>query len=79
MFDKVSEPDSISYLKFHNLFTGYYESLCHNWGGEKKKHNALWNILTGVKLSTAGAPVQMSVSFSDLLFYRLKSGVLLRL
>lgn len=52
------------YLKFHNLVPGYYESLCHNWGGEKT-HNALWNILTGVMLSTAGAAVQISVCFSS--------------
>lgn len=64
MLFKVTESDMVWYLTFHNLVPGYYESLCHNWGGEKKqKHNALWNNLTGVKFSTAGAAVQISVVF----------------
>lgn len=88
MLDKVTESDNIQYLKFHNLVPGYYESLCHNWEEKKEKHNALWNILTGVKLITAGAAAQMSVSFPALVFHWLKSkwlgktllpGVLLRL
>ena len=32
--------------------------------GEEETNNALWNILTGVKFSTAGAAVQISVLFS---------------
>lgn len=54
MLDKVAQPDSVSYPKFLNLVPGCYKS--HNVSAEKK-HNGLQNILTGVKLSSAGAAV----------------------
>lgn len=86
MFDKVSLIAS-SILNFTTLFLVIMKVFFIT-GEEGKKHNALWNILTGVKLSTAGAAVQVSVSFPALFFYWLKSkwtgraslpGVLLRL
>lgn len=62
VLDKMTESDSI--LNFTTLFLDIMKAIT----GAQKKHNALWNILTGVRLSTAGAAVQISDSFPPLLY-----------
>lgn len=55
-------------LKFH-LFLVSMKSLYDSWEEGRKtqsaEHNKVWNILTSVKLRTAGAAVQISVTFSS--------------